>query len=858
MYMDRRIPPQLRRRTCGGGIDVKKLHLLSNAHLDPVWQWEWEEGAAAAVSTFRAAADFCEEYEGYVFNHNEAILYKWVEEYEPALFERIRTLVAQGKWHIMGGWYLQPDCNMPSGESFVRQILLGKSYFREKFDAEPTTAINFDSFGHTRGLVQILQQAGYDSYIFMRPDEMDTLPAQDFVWCGFNGSELTAHKVQGGYNTLLGKAHEKIARWLEDNGDASTGLILWGVGNHGGGPSRLDLTRIRELMEKSASFEIVHSTPERYFRDLKEAGTLPRFEGDLNPRFVGCYTSMIRIKQKHRRLENELYSTEKMLSAAALQQLLAYPSAELHEATCDLLTAQFHDILPGTSVQPAEEASLRLLDHGLEIVARLKARAFFVLAAGQPKAALKEYPVLVYNPHPYPVHGAFECEFMLEDQNWEAQFSLPVVYRDGTRLPSQPEKEMSNLNLDWRKRVVFEAELAPSSMNRFDCRIEMLERKPVPRLTERNGRFTFESDDLTVVINARTGFMDKYVVRGVSYLKPDAFAPLVVQDNEDPWRMDANAFGPAIARFELMDPEEGSAFSGVKEVSLPSVRVIEDGEVRTVVEAVLRYGRSAICLIYKLPKRGTEIEVQLRAYWNEKDKMLKLSVPTVFADGNYRGQTAFGVSELPNDGDEAVAQKWVAVESPETGRALTCINDGIYGSDCRSGEIRLSLLRGAGYCAHPILDRSILVQDRFLPRMDQGERCYTIWLNAGELDERRRLVDREAIVRNEKPFALSFFPSGDGENKGTFLKLDDDAVQLSAFKQEERGDGYIVRLFEPTGIERTTVLSVPPLGLRKEVSLNGFECKTFRIDARGRTISETPLCEEDPRIRTTGEEKHRQ
>ncbi|MBW4840748.1 MAG: alpha-mannosidase, partial [Paenibacillaceae bacterium] len=105
---------------------MKKLHLLSNAHLDPVWQWEWDEGAAAAISTFRAAADFCEEYEGYIFNHNEAILYQWIEEYEPALFARIQTLVQQGKWHIMGGWYLQPDCNMPSGESFARQILLGR------------------------------------------------------------------------------------------------------------------------------------------------------------------------------------------------------------------------------------------------------------------------------------------------------------------------------------------------------------------------------------------------------------------------------------------------------------------------------------------------------------------------------------------------------------------------------------------------------------------------------------------------------------------------------------------------------------------------------------------------------------
>lgn len=823
---------------------VKKLHLLSNAHLDPVWQWEWEEGAAAAVSTFRAAADFCEEFEGYIFNHNEVILYKWVEEYEPALFKRIQRLVAEGKWRIMGGWYLQPDCNMPSGESFVRQMLLGKAYFKEKFGVEPTTAINFDSFGHTEGLVQIMQQAGYDSYIFMRPDGFDKAPASEFVWKGFNGSEIVAHRIIGGYNTLLGQAHQKIKEVLESIPDGALAMVLWGVGNHGGGPSRLDLTRIREMMDGADGYELVHSTPERYFKELKARGELPSYAGDLNPRFVGCYTSMIRIKQKHRQLENELYMTEKMLTAAAAQELLAYPSGDLHEAACDLMTAQFHDILPGTSIQPAEEASLRLIDHGLEIAARLKARAFFALASGQPKAALKTYPVLVYNPHPFPVTGTFECEFMLEDQNWKDEFSMPVVYRDGERIPSQPEKELSNLNLDWRKRVVFRAELAPSSMNRFDCRIEMLERKPAPQLRLEDGRYLFETDDLRVVVNASSGLIDEYCVGGVSYLGAGAFCPLVVADNEDPWRMDTQTFRNVIGKFALMNPGAGSDFSGVKERLLPSVRVIEDGDVRTVIEAVLTYGNSSLVLTYKLPKQGTELEVHVRVFWNEKDKMLKLSVPTTLADGDYVGQTAFGAHKLPDNGDEAVAQKWVAVQSQSQGRAVTCINDGIYGSDYCDGEIRLSLLRGAGYCAHPINDRPIVVQDRFLPRIDQGERQYTFWINGGALADRRAVVDREADVHNERPYALSFFPSGDGEKLETFVRLEGGTVQLSAFKKEERGDGYVIRLFEPTGSAQSTTVSIPSLGVREEVSLGGFEIRTYRLDIQARTLRVTALCEQ--------------
>ncbi len=170
---------------------MRKLHLLCNAHIDPVWLWQWKEGAAEAVSTFRCAAEFCEEFDGFVFNHNEAVLYEWIEEYEPELFKRIRKLVKEGKWRIMGGWYLQPDCVMLTGESFLRQIELGHSYFKEKFGVIPDTAINFDPFGYTKGLVQILSKTGYKNYVFMRPFGEDG----DFLWKGFNDSQVFAHRL---------------------------------------------------------------------------------------------------------------------------------------------------------------------------------------------------------------------------------------------------------------------------------------------------------------------------------------------------------------------------------------------------------------------------------------------------------------------------------------------------------------------------------------------------------------------------------------------------------------------------------------------------------------------------------------
>lgn len=820
------------------------LFLLCNAHLDPVWQWEWEEGAAAAVSTFRAAADLCEQYEGFVFNHNEALLYRWVEEYEPALFSRIQRLVTQGRWHIMGGWYLQPDCNLPSGESLVRQILYGRTYFQEKFGVTPTTAISFDAFGHSRGLVQILRRAGYDSYIYLRPED-STMP-QEFRWLGFDGSETLVHRIWYGYNTPLGQAHQRIADRIAQMGDEPRdSLVLWGVGNHGGGPSRLDIECINELMQANDRVTLAHATPEQYFASLaRRADELPQHADELNPRFVGCYSSMVRVKQGHRQLENELFAVEKMLSAAALQGLLAYPSEELAAAFHDLMLIQFHDILPGTGTQPVEETALRLLGHGREIAARLRARAFFALAAGQSPADEGEYPILIYNPHPFPVRGIWSCEFMLADQNWKQAFSLPVVYsEDGERLSTQAEKEHSNINLDWRKRAVFAAELQPAQMNRFTCRIALVERRPRPTLGVQEGAITFRNQRLTVRINAHTGLLDAYEVDGILFLAPNAFLPVVVADNADPWRMDTSSFGPVIGAFALMDPGAGSDVSGVRDALLPSVRVIEQGEVRTVIEAVLQYRRSVLVLTYRLPAEGTELELGVRVYWNEQDKLLKLVIPTLLKNGVYLGQTVFGVQRLRTDGSEVVAQKWVAVADEAAGLAVTCSNDGVYGSDYCEGALRPTLLRGTGYCTHPILDRPLIEPDRFNPRIDQGERTFTFRLQAGPLHERLERIDREALVFGEQPYALSFFPPGSGSHPGALVTLSDEAVQLVAFKGAEDGRGFILRLFEPTGTPRTTTLALPALGLVQTIQLAAFELKTLRLDTETRSISEVNLLE---------------
>lgn len=826
---------------------MKRLHLLCNAHLDPYWQWEWEEGAAEALSTFRTAADFCETYEEFVFNHNEVILYKWVEEFEPELFARIQRLVKQGKWRIMGGWYLQPDCNMPSGESFVRQALVGKLYFLDKFGVEPTTAINFDPFGHTRGLVQILKKAGYDSYIHCRPDQNDCpLPDSDYIWVGYDGSEVNAYRSIGWYGTPgFGQALEKVEAYLKDNSGRAVGLVLWGVGNHGGGPSRRDLDALKGLMERTKDVAIVHSNAEAYFKELRECvPNPPRHEKDINSWAVGCYTSQVRLKQKHRLLENELYATEKMCALAALNGKMSYPREDIHRALCDLLVAEFHDILPGSSVQPVEEAGIRLMDHALEILSRIKAKAFFALASGQPKANEGEAPVLAFNPHPFAIRGIFEVEFNTPNIDFGEEFIMPVVKRDGKPVPCQTEKEHGNVNLCWRKRVAFYAELGASRMTRFDCALDQHRTGRARHVTEtENGLFRFKTDAVEAVINTKTGLMDAYAVNGANLIRPGAFVARVMKDNEDPWSSVAQKYRDEDGVFALMDAEASTRFSGIRHETLAPVRVIENGPVRTVVEAVFRYGDSFLVLHYKLPKLGTEMQVDVRVHWNEKDKLLKLAIPTAFEDGRYYGQVAYGRDELPGDVKEVVAQKWTAAVSESKGLALTVINAGSYGSDFIDKEIRLTLLRSSAYAGLPIGERPIVQQDRYTPRIDQGERLYRFWFNGGEARERMAAIDREALARNEAPTIVSFYPSGAGDIPKEGPQLGDDAVQLTVFKKAERSEHYILRLFEPTGIARTTRLRIPVLGIETEIHLGPFEIKSFRIDPKAPKLEEVDLLE---------------
>lgn len=775
-----------------GAAKEPQVHLVCNAHLDPVWLWNWPEGLGAALSTFRVAAEFCEENDTFIFTHNESILYQWVEEHDPALFRRIQALVKAGKWKIMGGWYLQSDCNMPAGESIVRQILVGYEYFKEKFGEKCQVAVSLDCFGHSKGLVQILQKAGYTGYVFMRPDPgtglLDDLP-QGFCWEGYAGSRIVGYRLNTPYNTLIGQAAPDIDAYIKNKFDGKHDLMrLWGIGDHGGGPSRLDLQAVNAMIEREKGrVAIRHSYPEAYMETL-DIEELPVFTRDLNPIDAGCYTSMKQVKQLHRQLEGKLLATEKIASLCDMAGLLPYPADTLRDAWLDLLFCEFHDILPGTCIPSSERDAIQKLRHGLELCERLQVKMFYALAAREKAPAVGDIPILLLNPHPYPITGVFSCEFMLENQNWAETFTSGTIYQGDTPLPTQIEKEESSMNLDWRKNVCFKATLQPMSLNRFDCKLEVLPARPFT-VSAVTGEYTeFVCGDMTYTLDGKDGSFASIRKQGREFAGEGFGRLLVYRDDCDPWLINGKEIVDYAGQFTLLDGEEAAAYAACYADRLAPIRIVEDGDVRLCIEVLLGWRSSRARVLYSLPKDGSEMQVSYTVHWNEKDTMLRARMTHSFTDAVYTGQDMFGTKQLSTS-HEMVAQKWVAAADMAEDRAMAVINDSCYGFKLDGQAIESSLLRSPTYSCHHIRGHRLPLE-RYYPRMEQGERAFGFTVLFGTREEIAGRADIRAQVMNEAPLAISFFPNGDGKTLRDTMTVT--GVRLDTCKKSEDGEAYIL------------------------------------------------------------------
>src|SRR4051794_40043184 len=487
--------------------DRPVLHLVGNSHIDPVWLWQWPEGYQEIRATFRSALDRMNEYPEFIFTCDSVAYYEWVAEIDPEMFEEIRQRVAEGRWALAGGWWVEPDCNLPSGESFVRQALLGQRFFLEHFSRIATVGYNVDPFGHNVMLPQILRRSGMDSYVFMRPGRNErVLPGQVFWWQSPDGSRVLAYRIPHEYTAGredLGYHLDKSISQLPDGWTEM--MAFYGVGNHGGGPTRENLDSIRRLDGAGVMPTLRHSTPAAFFDTIRASDVkLPVWRHDLQHHAVGCYSAHSGIKRWMRRAENDLAAAEAWSAVASLAAGRPWPREELGRAWRQVLFNQFHDTLGGTAIEPAYRDARDQLGEATSIANRTRNIAIqsisrLIAIPADPTSV----PIAVFNPHAWRVRAVVELEY------GGLKATDGLVDDEGRPVAFQPIQSYATVSA-WRSRLAFEADVPALGYRVFRMKAESAR---VGGSALRTTPTSLENDHLRLELDPRTGRIARLTLR---------------------------------------------------------------------------------------------------------------------------------------------------------------------------------------------------------------------------------------------------------------------------------------------------------------------------------------------------------
>ncbi|MCP9487791.1 MAG: hypothetical protein MSC30_18280 [Gaiellaceae bacterium MAG52_C11] len=795
-----------------------RIHMIGNAHIDPVWLWQWPEGYQEVRATFQSAIDRLEEYPDFVFTCDSSLFFEWVEESDPELFEQIRARIAEGRFQVIGGWWVEPDCNIPSGESFVRHALYGQRYLRERFGITATTGANLDSFGHNATIPQILRGSGIDSYVFLRPGPKEkTLESPIFWWESPDGSRVLAYRIPHEYcapKDDLGEHVEKAIASLP--GEEAEYAVFYGVGNHGGGPTKANLDQIAHLNENEGSPRLELSSLRRFFDGVAaNGGDHPTVRGELQHHSPGCYTTHSGIKRWNRRAENLLQRAEKWSAIADSLDLRPYPLADLTRAWKLLLFNQFHDTLAGTSIEPAYEDARDQIGHASSLAANAFNAAVQSIARQIGIEQEEEMrPVVVFNPHPWPLRADAEVEY-----TWLRAEGAHVVDDAGEAVPMQMTRPLTTMSSS-RDRLVFPVEVPPLGYRTYRVRKGELVFQKHKLSASQTG---LENEHLLLELDPGTGRIAKLVVKvtGADLAAPGSKHAVVIEDRSDTWGHGVTAYDEEIGEFECT-----------------SVRLLETGFVRAIVRVESRYGASTLREDYVLGANVPYLDVRIALDWHEQLKLLKLRYPTSVETDAATFETPYGHLERPASGDEEPGQSWVDVS--DAGRGLTVINDAKYGYDVRGGDIGISAVRSPVWAWH---DPRELEEDGDFEYMDQGRQTFLVRLIPHAGDWRDADVVRWATELNQPPFALiETFHAGPLAQSDSFASDGGGDVVVAVLKAAEDGDGsVVVRAYESAGRAARSTLRV--LDRTIEADFGAHEIKTFVLPAGGGSAVETNLLE---------------
>ena len=645
-----RLAPELARR---GGDPAITVSAIGHAHIDLAWLWPIRETIRKGERTFATALRNMEKYPDYVFGASQPQLYQWIKERYPKLYDQVKRRVEEGSWEVQGAMWVEPDTNLSGGEALVRQIVYGKRFFRDEFGVDVKVLWLPDAFGYTGSLPQLLKKSGVDYMMTQKLswNVYNTHPHHSFLWEGIDGSRVLVHlPPEDTYNSPAApRSLVKIEQNYADKNVSKHALMLFGIGDGGGGPGEEHLERLVRERNLSGLPPVVQEPSLAFFRRLEaEASRFPAFKGELYlEKHQGTLTTQARNKRYNRKMEKSLRELE--FAASLLWALggAAYPGEKLEAIWKEVLLYQFHDILPGSSITRVHRESLERYERLFAQVRGMIRETYARVAA---LTGWSGEPVL-FNSLPW------------DRQEW-------VEWNGGWHYVHVPAMGYRTLKEAARPRSVDGLAAADGSL---------------------------ENDFLSVRFDEDGGIVSVYDKRlGREALHPGEKANVftVYHDDGDAWDFPRDYREHAAGTMKLR--------RAVYSVDGPKAYVEQEYE----------YGESRLKQKIALTAGSPLLVFETEADWRESGKMLRVAFPTGIHSDHANCEIQFGYLKRPTTRntmfeyarDEICAHHYIDLSQPDYGVAL--LNDCKYGHSALGHVLDLNLLRSPSY-PDPEADRAV-------------------------------------------------------------------------------------------------------------------------------------------------------
>jgi len=794
--------------------NLRKFYMIGHAHIDPVWRWTKDEGYQEVFATFRSALDRMNEFPDVAFISSSAQFYEWVEKSDPVMFAEIKQRVKEGRWNIVGGWWIEPDINCPSGESLVRQGLYGQRFFKEKFGCKARIGFNPDSFGHPWTLPQILKLQGMNSYFFMRPGihEKRELPAPIFRWKGPDDSEILTVQIISSYNgdasSIEGKMVNYVKRFDRDLPGVQDYALFYGIGNHGGGPTIATINRINEISQQKY-FSMQFETLDNYIDLIRPmADNFPIVNDELQHHARGCYSACADIKMWNRQAESALIQAEKISSFTSILCENSYSKDEFRDSWKKVLFNQFHDILAGSSIEQGYVDAEQEYGYAMTVARENTTESLHHLTQSietNDEAYDRSTPFIVFNPCSWSVKRPIEISMQ--------GGGMPVL-RDagGKQVPFQKIRT-AGVRVGGRGRYVFQAEVPSLGYQLYRLDFSGKEKRII-KTGVKVDKLTLENDWVRISFDSSTGYISSYFDKKINreLLSKPAAVPVVLNDWDDTWGHRIVAYDQELGRF-------GNA----------NLMVMEEGPERGRIQVKSTYGNSFIIQDFALHRGSPELECKVTVNWHEHYRVLKIGFPTSLNKGKLTYSIPYGFIEREMNGEEEPGQTWIDISGSDSKGAfgIALFNDSKCGYSVKDGEIRLTIFHSTAWSDH---EQDVFDETDGYRFMEQGIHEFSYCFVPHEGDWRQGDIARKAEEYLTPPVSLlTTNHIGKLAKQDSFAAVSAPNVSITVVKMAEDDDALVLRCVELHGKETKTMMEIKSLGRTIDFTMKPCEIKTFLV-----------------------------